>query len=151
MIMRFGQHQTKTVESLVVRKPDYISWVLDRAATTAGFHEVQVHARRLIAIFDAKPYAIRCGGCGQAASRCVVYVGSPRPYFFCSACRPTSLGADEGKLRELTSYREAISWIATTCNGRKDDLRHLIHEMASAKGLRKRVTHATALAFFRDR
>jgi len=130
-----GKHQGKSMEQLVVKEPAYIHWLLAQSPT-GGLLAMKNEAKRLIQIFDAKPYAVSCfNRCGRPATRFSVYGNGIAPMWWCAACDPYGQGANQGKLQILISYMQALSHVDFFCGGRTTDYRSLIKDMAQAKGV----------------
>jgi hypothetical protein len=151
MEINFGKHAGKSVEILLLKKTDYIVWMLLQKNATGQMASAQKEARRLIAIFDQKPFVKTCYGhnCNNAATRCSVYnINVQGPYWWCNTCNPYQSGAVQGKLQEIKTYAEAVSHVDFYCRGRKSDYQALIKSMAEAKGLPSRVGNVQAEKFF---
>jgi hypothetical protein len=150
MYIRFGKHRGETAESVVLKHPDFITWVLAQKPATEGFAELVQEFCRLIERFDSLPILTRCheAGCARPATRYTLYCGAITPYWWCATCDPIASGARPRKLIRLRTYSEACHYVAADCNGRRADLAQLIREIARAKGLPDRVREAEAVSFF---
>jgi hypothetical protein len=67
MYIRFGKHRGETAESVVLKHPDFITWVLAQKPATEGFAELVQEFCRLIERFDSLPILTRCHEAGCAA------------------------------------------------------------------------------------
>jgi hypothetical protein len=150
MLLSFGKLRGRTVAEVVLKEPDYLLWMLDQQNPTWPMAQACTEARKLIRIFDGKPFLRNCRGtgCGDQATRVTVYGPNIRPEYWWDECDPYSLGADEGKLQEIRSYSDAIHHVGVWCQGRKTDLRQLIGSMAGAKGLARKVGAQQAVGLF---
>lgn len=150
MKLGFGKHAGKSVEILIIKEPQYITWMLKQAAT-GPMVLAQEHAQKKIAQFDAKLIVEQCNdkACARLATQCVVYANNvTSPYWVCDSCNPYDLGAPSGKLQALQSFEESCRYVANFCGNRLSDHRTLILELARAKGLPKRVAGKAAINFF---
>ena len=141
MLVTFGKHQGKTVESLILKEPDYIKWVLEQASPSGGLARVQTEALRLIGIFDQKPITRDCmgHGCKRPAVRFTAYArNSADLYPWCATCDPYQAGAIGGKLTEIKTYRDAIHHVTWTDGGVKAGYKSIVKAMALRKGLPQR-------------
>jgi len=150
MRLTFGKHSERTVAEIVLKEPDYLLWMLAQRATTDPLAEACKEAKRLLRVFDRKPFLRDCSheGCANKATRITVYVQSILSQFWCDDCDPYSEGANAGKLQVISTYGQAIEYVNLWCQGRKSDLKGLIRDMARAKGLPERVGAQQATAFF---
>ena len=151
MLMKVGIHEGTLVETLVLKRPDYVAWVLTQTNATAGLQECRDEAIRLIEKFDAKPILRKChrANCPNTATRYTVYVKDVRtPFCWCSSCDPHRGGAEKGKLTEIISYKDALRYVAKTCKGGATNYKALIRAMAITKGLPERAREADNEAFF---
>lgn len=71
MDVTFGKHAGKSVELLLIKEPQYTSWILAQNPTGA-MKQVKNHAQSLISAFDTIPLQTKCDGrnCENLASRC---------------------------------------------------------------------------------
>ncbi len=150
MIIEFGKHAGKSVETLVLKDADYTTWVLSQDSPVGQLDTVQQEVQRLIAVFDAKPYQKTCSGhgCSRPATRCTVY--GPNVYlrmWWCDDCDPYQAGASRGKLFAIRTYGEAIQHCLHFCTQRSA-IKDLIKSLAQAKGLPERVGERQAAEFF---
>jgi len=58
------------------------------------------------------------------------------------------MGILKGRTHFVITYTQALDHIPNYCGGRKGDLNYLIHLLAEAKGLPKRVGEKQARSFF---
>jgi hypothetical protein len=150
MLIQFGKHWGKSLEHVLLRDPDYVLWMLKQKEPSGPLARALREARRLIAVFDAKPVVRKCRGtgCRKPATRCSLYPANPRPLWWCDGCDPYQLGASPGTLLVVKSYLDAITYVQSYCHGRKGDLSLIIKLIAEAKGLPSRVGDEEAEAFF---
>lgn len=150
MLLTFGKHQGSTVAEIVLKESDYLIWMLGQQNPTGPMAQACAEARRLIAIFDDKPFLHQCMGhdCDAQATRITVYGQNIQPVYWCDACDPYSMGAASGKIQAIKRYCDAVQHVSFWCQGRKSDLKELIRSMARAKGLPARVGVQQAEAFF---
>ena len=142
MQISFGKHFGRSVEETLLKFPDYILWAISEQNPTAGLRAVCDEARRLIGLFNAKPFTQKCSQCERPATRSTMFKDSPRLVFWCDHCDPCSAGASRHDLSEIRNYLDVRQV------GRRDDAKYLIRELAQAKGLPSRVTQAAIAAFF---
>jgi hypothetical protein len=152
MTLSFGKHCGKPIEALVLKEPDYIMWMLGIEAPSRRMLDARNEAARLIAIFDQKPILSPCRGsggtCPNPATYCTVYGEAVQPVFWCDTCSPHLLGAVQGRIQRIESYRQAYFHVRALCNGRKESLKHLIRDLAGAKGLLERAGDDAYRSFF---
>ena len=151
MLVTFGKHQGNTVETLVLKQPDYIKWVLEQPNPSGGLGRVRTEALRIIGIFDHKPILGTCNGhgCKRPPVRFSAYAGNSETlYQWCGSCDPYEAGAVSGKLAEIKTYRDALRHIEWTDGGVKAGYKAIVKAMALRKGLPKRSGGAQVTAFF---
>lgn len=150
MQVTFGKLKGKSVANVVLRHPDYIVWMLGKDTPSTQMAVVLREARRLIAIFDAKPFLANCFGssCGKPAARFSVYRGGLLLYFWCGACKPYSAGAASDHLSIGHTYRNALNHVRSYNGGNREDYKHLIRRLAEAKGFPERYSEKRAGKFF---
>lgn len=152
MIVTFGKHRGESVEALVLREPRYVAWMLSTTDPTGALVQVGAEARRLIGVFNRKPFTERCShkGCDAVAALGTVYRSNVQLVCWCDQCDPCSAGADPGKLTVIRTYWDALQHVAYFCNGRKGEYEFLIHNLAVVKGLPDRARYNDILAFFQE-
>jgi hypothetical protein len=151
MIIAFGKYQGKSVEWLVLNKPDYVKWVLEEPTRPgSALASAKAEALRLISIFDAKPILKPCNGCSRTAIRFTGYQGNPWCYYaWCETCDPYHRsGAVEWKLTVIRTYKEALNFIKQRCDGRRGEYRLAINTIAILKGFPERSSPAGIRKFF---
>jgi hypothetical protein len=146
--MRFtvGEHTGRSVETVVLKEPDYVMWMLNKDVQ-GPLAYIKNEVRRLIEIFDSKPFTCPCR-CGKTATRFSLAPPSPLLYWWCDECDPYSSGYDK-LLTVGQAYREAMVY-AKLHHLPKDQTKGLIRRLAEAKGLPKRVTEEQAEEFFNE-
>lgn len=146
MLVQSGRHAGKTAEEIILKSPDWAEWLIDKHPQNNLVSEF----KRLIQIFDAKPFVKSCWGCGEPATRASAYRQTADDlYFWCDQCDPYSTGANRGKLTSVRSFRSALDHVNYTCAGRRIDKRVIVRELAVGKGLPARVGAKEAVAFFK--
>jgi hypothetical protein len=152
MIITFGEYRGRSVEWLVLKRPDYVKWILDQPAPTWPLAGVKSEALRLISIFDAKPILKPCNGCSRTAIRFTGYQGNPWCYYaWCETCDPYHLsGAVEWKLTVIRTYKDALNFIKQRCDGRRGEYRLAINTIVILKGFPERSSPARLKEFFRE-
>ena len=151
MNITFGIHKGKSIGSLVLKKPDYVHWLLPNVDCGAAMLAAIDEASRLIAIYNAKPIQKPCHGknCTSQATCCTVYMKNvSTPSWWCDSCDPYQEGASVGKLQLISTYEDALAHIISYCDGRKAPLHALIKILAKAKGLPDRVGEKQVSEFF---
>jgi hypothetical protein len=149
MVINFGKHTGKSVEWVMLKDPSYIEWILNEPNPKGGLIPVKQEILRLINIFDRKPFLRKCTGCKEkVAIRASFCDDNPIPWWWCNECEPDLSEILKGRIHMVITYRQALEHIHTYCGGRKADLNFLIHILAEAKGLPKRVGEKQAQSFF---
>lgn len=139
MKFQSGPNAGKEYAQIVLRKPDTVIYQLDNYPTAKHVQEY----KRLIGVFDAKPFTVSCYGCKSQATRATSYASTPNLYFWCDDCDPYHHGANPGKLTEIRTFRQAVRTASET----KGDQRLIIKHLAEAKGCPTKLTAAGAVAF----
>ena len=148
MKLTFGKHKGKSVEIVVLKEPEYAMWILRKERAGEPLAHIRKEVRRLINVFDSKPFTCKCYGChGNTATRFSLAHPSPSAYWWCDECNPRSMGCD-GPLSVGQTYQQAMQY-AELCLG-KDHTKGLMRDLAEAKGLPKRVGEKQAEEFFRE-
>jgi hypothetical protein len=148
MLLNFGKHRGMPVESLVLKEPDYVAWMLAQEDAGRELSAARAEVVRLIRILDAKPVLVPCRGCGGRATRFSLYEGSVRPRWWCDQCDPGEECPSPAKVHTVRTYLGGAHYVGSYCGGRKRDLALLIKELARAKGLPDRVGENDAMGFF---
>ena len=152
-LMRFGKHEDKSVELVVLKFPDYVEWMRTRKEKPGRLRGALADAKELIERFDNKPFVVKCNGykCRNVATRCSLYKDYVvDPHWWCDECDPYSLGAQPGRLALLSKYFQAIRHVEMHCGGVRSTCRKLIIELARAKGLPKRAMEKQAQEFLKS-
>jgi len=145
MKLTFGKHKGKSVETIVLKNPDYAMWLLSKTDAGEPLSHIRKEIARLIRVFDSKSFVCKCYGCYETATRFSLAHPSPSAYWWCDKCSPRSRGCD-GLLSVGHTYKEAMQFAALAL--RKDHTIGLIRDIAEAKGLPKRVGEKQAAEFF---
>ena len=103
----------------------------------------------LIGIFDDKPFVKKCNGkyCNNLATRACAYIGGFPLTYWCEQCDPYSAGAMRGKLLEIRTYDDAVSY-ATSYLSTRTATPKFIKKFAQAKGLPARIGKRVLESFF---
>lgn len=150
MYLKFGKHSNKTVETLILKDPAYILWILTETNPKGRLLLVKTEAQRLIRIFDFKPFSRNCQGrdCTKPATSLSVYGDNIySPMWWCDDCNPYQMGARDGKLSTIKTYQDAILH-HLHFRTPKGFLKDLVKIMAIEKGLPKRLGTKEAEEFF---
>ena len=100
-------------------------------------------------IFDRKTFLRKCTGCKEKlAIRASFCDDNSIPWWWCNECEPDLIETLKGKIDIVITYTQAFNYIRNYCGGRKGDFNYLIHLLAEAKGLPKRVGEKQAKEFF---
>lgn len=151
MRITFGKHNGKSVELVMVKAPDYVKWVLKQEDAVGQLLIVKKEMLRLIDVFNAKPILRRCAGreCDRKATKGSVYKDNVGRFeWWCDKCDPLLGGFLAGKVYIIRTYEDALDYVESHCWNRKSDYEALIHALARAKGLLKRVGEKQAREFF---
>lgn len=155
MDVPIGKHKGKHIGWVVLKDPSYVLWALEQSTPSGGLKAFVAEARRLIRIFNQKPFVKRCAGrhsrdtrCSKRATRPSVYLDNLDCSWWCDTCDPYQLGALPGKLQTPSSYQEALRHVQFYCAGKKSDFVWLIGGLAEAKGAPKRLTKKALDQFF---
>jgi len=146
-----GKYSDKSVALVVLKKSEYVKWLLENPGISGQLAKVKTEAGRLISIFDAKPIKKNCGGhnCQNQAVRFSAYHGGQVDlYAWCDTCDECQAGAGRSKLSIVKTYMEALEHIDLYFDSRKTDYQQIIRNIASAKGLSARCGEKQAEAFF---
>lgn len=149
MKVNFGKHTGKSVESLILKEPGYINWALGNRDASGALLSVKREAERLIAIFDQKPFSVKCFGCRKnISSRISLYSGGVSVFCWCDNCDPYSQGAFDGRLSIVKTYKHILQHVELTCDNSNDSFKTIVRAVAELKGLPKRVGEKQAREFF---
>lgn len=145
MRLKSGTHKGKTLEEVLLKHPDWARWMVQNHPDTPVGKTLKVLAKQ----FNAKPFTVECTNCTATATRASVYQNVGHELmFWCDDCDPYGSGAAQGKLTMVKTLKDALDHVEMTCNGRRQDKRAIVKELARGKGLSKRVGEPQALAFF---
>ncbi|NKN08614.1 hypothetical protein [Rhizobium laguerreae] len=129
---------------MMINHPDFVQWMIEEADASRTKEEF----RKLVGIFDRRPIEQECYSCDNTATRASMYQGADGLMFWCEGCNEYGSGANRGKLRIVTTYREVLHMIDAFAAGNKKFKFQTIRELARGKGLSKRITEANLTAFF---
>jgi uncharacterized protein (DUF3820 family) len=151
MIIPFGKYRGKSVEWLVLNRPDYVKWVLEQPAPTGPLAALKADALRLVSIFDAKPIVTLCKNCQKTATRFTGYAGNPYMFYaWCETCDCFNTGAVSWKLVITKTYVDTLNFAHLHCEGLRSDYRRAINAIAMAKGFPERSSAARIKQFFKE-
>lgn len=151
MLLTFGKYEGRTVDELVLKDPGNLLWMLAQPDPAPSMARACEEARRLVAVFNSKPFLRDCThrNCHERATVISVYQGNPRPLmFWCEQCDPHSHGAAHGRLYVVHTYQDAVRLSRLCGLFSMADMKYVIRHMAIAKGLADRVGKRQAQAFF---
>ncbi len=150
MDLTFGKYRGVALEHVLLTNPDYIDWMRSEDDPTPLLRAARTEARLLVRIFDRKPFVEKCHStkCANTATRGTVHGANIQLVCWCAGCNPYQLGADDGRLQIVSRFDDVSGHVAFHCNGREQDYRRLVRNLAEAKGLMGRVTRESALEFF---
>ncbi|MFA7418894.1 MAG: hypothetical protein WCZ90_04335 [Melioribacteraceae bacterium] len=149
MEITFGVHKGKTSQIVFLKEPNYVQWVLNKNSIYNDLLIIKNNFRYLIEILDTKPFKGTCHNCRKPATRLAFWQGEVSSFYYsCDTCDSSSLGADEGQIRYVRTYSDAIKYVGNFCVGKKNIYQKMIKSMASAKGLNGRLTKENAHTFF---
>jgi hypothetical protein len=144
MQFKTGKHAGKHYEEVVLKEADFVDWMFGEHADSPTVKEF----KRLIDLYDKKPFVEKCSRCPKTATRTSVYINNYDPLFWCESCDPYGTGATSGKLSIVRTYLEALAHLRRGDINTRDWKRNLIRRIAEGKGLPKRVGAVQALHFF---
>lgn len=135
MRLRFGRYAGMTTEALILRRPDYVVWMLREAPDGVVGRDFT----NLIQRFDAQ---IRdgadSGACLAAPNQTDLVVSDAVKAERLAACG----------LSRINGFWDAVAHVErTSAKGRRQALRRLVRNLASARGMPRRFTGRAALAF----
>ena len=149
MMILHGKHTGKSVEWVVLKDPSYTWWVLNEPNANGWLIPARQEALRLLNIFDRKRFLKKCTECKErVATKASFCDDSPIPLWWCNECEPDLTETLKGRIHTVITYTQAFDHIRDYSRGRKGDLNYLIHLLAEAKGLLKRVGEKQARSFF---
>jgi hypothetical protein len=144
MKITVGKDKGTEIHELFFSNPKFIGWALHETNPGTRLFYCITEMKRLIDIFDKKPFEIKCFGrdCTKKSTRLTAAKGNIQSYFFwCNKCDPFQMGATPGKIASLSTYLQATSFVTRYCSGRKKDYVYIIRKMAQAKNIfEKRLT-----------
>lgn len=149
MELRFGEHMGRHLAEVILRYPEYVTWMLEVPNPQGLLREAIESANHLIEIFDELPLTMPCqrDGCGEVADALEYERGRTGATCVCPNCRHHRAG-----VYHYSTYQGAI--------GIADNVylpsvvilglrRRLIRCLAECKGLGGNITRQKALRFFR--
>ncbi len=137
MRLRFGRYAGMTTEALVLRRPDYVVWMLREAPDGMVGREFN----GLIQRFDAQ-----VGG-GTDGVACLA-APNQTDLVISDAVKTERLAARG--LNRIGGFWDAVAHVECTgVRGRRQALRRLVRNLALARGMPRRFTDRAAHAFFR--
>lgn len=151
MRITFGKHNGKSVEMVMLKAPAYVKWVLEQDNAAGQLLIVKGEMLRQIQVFNDKPILRKCfrPGCDRKVTRGSVYKDNVGRFeWWCDQCDPLLGGFLAGKVYIIRTYEDALDYVESHCWTRKSDYEVIIHALAKAKGLPKRVGEKQANEFF---
>ena len=136
MRLRFGRYAGMTTEALVLRRPDYVVWMLREAPDGVVGREFA----HLIERYDARVCGRIDGGVRLAPPNqpCLV-AADPTKAETLVACG----------LSRIDGFWDAVAHVdRTVVRRRRQALRRLVRNVAIAAGMPRRITDRVAFAFF---
>ena len=135
MRLRFGRYAGMTTEALILRRPDYVVWMLREAPDGV----VGCDFTSLIQRFDARVRGVADDAVCLAAPNQTDLVVS-------DAVKAERLAACG--LSRIDGFWDAVAHVERTgARGHRQALRRLVRNLASARGMPRRFTDRAALAF----
>ena len=139
--IKSGKHAGRATEEILLKKPDVAEWYLKNRRKSRYAKDF----KRLIKIFNHKPFFARCERCFRKATVAYGKIGGDVLTFRCARCYPDYYYSDTSGIVRATP----IIWVLDTIAPRNRRLkRRLVWEVALAKGLPEKVGKREALAFF---
>jgi hypothetical protein len=136
MRLRFGRYAGMTTEALILRRPDYVVWMLREAPDGVVGRDFA----NLIQRFDTQ---IRSGPDGAA---CLAAPNQPDLVVANPAIEDALVTCG---LTRINGFWDAVAHVErTVVHGRRAALRRLVRNVAIARGMARRFTDGAALAFF---
>ena len=138
MRLRFGRYAGMTTEALVLRRPDYVVWMLREEPDGMVGREFA----DLIQRFDAQIRGAADGAACLAAPNQTDLVVSDTVEAECLAVCG---------LNRIDGFWDAVAHIERTgARGRRQALRRLVRNLALARGMPRRFTDRATLVFLRN-
>jgi hypothetical protein len=138
MRLRFGRYAGMTTEALVLRRPDYVVWMLREAPDGVVGRDFT----SLIQRFDAQ---VR----GGADSAACLAAPNQTDVVISDAVKAERLAACS--LSRIDGFWDAVAHVERTgVRGRRQALRRLVRNLALARGMPRRFTDRATLVFFRS-
>ena len=135
MRLRFGRYAGMTTEAVILRRPDYVVWMLREAPDGVVGRDFT----GLIQRFDAQ---IRCS---TDATACLVAPNQTN-LVVADAAKAERLAACG--LSRIDGFWDAVAHVERTgMSGRRQALRRLVRNLALARGMPRRFTDRAARAF----
>jgi hypothetical protein len=137
MRLRFGRYAGMTTEALVLRRPDYVVWMLREAPDG-------VVGRDFAGLIERFGATVR-------ADADVAYLAPPNRSDLVLAHLGQAERWAECGLSRIDGFWDAVAHMErTVVRGRRHALRRLVRNLAIAHGMPRRFTDRAALAFLRN-
>ena len=160
MKLRVGKYKGHSVGWVLLNHPEYIEWIQSESdfkrRSMIKAHDEVPH---LIRKFNARPFKLKCQGmlieatpkrCPSSATRCTVYRDNVfLMKWWCDTCDPYQDGAGDGQLQIIRTFQDSVEHVRDCCNGHEKSFRHLVIELAKAKGLPDKAGESEVTEFFR--
>jgi len=136
-----------SVEKFILIDPTYAMWIFKKSSASGELIPIRKEVKRLIKIFDSKPFTGSCYECGKKATRFSLSAPSSSPYWWCDKCNPYNILGDDNMSVGKT-YRKLAQYARRYLE--REDASRLIRKIAKAKGLPKDATIEQIGEFFRN-
>lgn len=141
-----GKHEGVSIGRAILKSPRYAMHLATMDKMWGEWGRIQTETSRLILLFNAKPIAKKCEGCGGSAVRLTVVAGRTSGlHAWCNTC---SFRGSEKLITEIRHYSQALAHNKNNCEGTSAGDGRVILAMASAKGLISPLREARIAAFF---
>ena len=138
MRLRFGRYAGMTTEALVLRRPDYVVWMLREAPDGAVGRDFA----GLIKCFDARLRGDACAACLAPPGQSDLVVVDPAEAETLVACGFSRVG----------EFWDAVAHVErSVMRSHRRVLRRLVRNLAITRGAPRRFTDGAAFAFLRNR
>jgi len=141
MTINIGENKEKSLAEIMLKNPKNVKWVLGQSDAEGALKKICEEIKRLIRIFDSKPFTKQCGGhnCHNLATRCTAYEDNFTALkWWCDNCDPYQSGVHPGALHIIRTYEDVLRYVNSVCRDRKTDYEAFIKKLAQEKGLPRR-------------
>jgi hypothetical protein len=138
MRLRFGRYAGMTTEALVLRRPDYVVWMLREAPDGVVGRDLT----NLVQRFDAKVVGGTAAACLAPPNQSDLVLADTARAETLPACGLVCIGG----------FWDAVAHVErTVVRGRRRALRRIVRNLAVARGMPRRFTDHAAIAFLQGR